>query len=128
MKSPTLVFVFLAGAATAIIIGARLLRRAQVLHSRGGAAAGWIVLLAGVAVTGLFALAQLGGRLGYELLWFHAPTFYLSAAILSATAWWWVRRPATSFVRFGIPALGVLGLAALLGLARTDGRSAPLSM
>ena len=128
MRSPSLVFVILAVAAAAIVLGALLLRRAPVPPSRGRVAAGWLVLLAGIAATGLLALAQLTGRMGYQLLWFHAPTFYLSAAILAATAWWWVRRPATRFVRLGIPALGILGLAALLGVARTDGRSAPLSM
>jgi cytochrome c biogenesis protein CcmG, thiol:disulfide interchange protein DsbE len=128
MKSPTLLLALLAGAAAAIVIGALLLRRADRSRSRAWAAAGWLVLLPGIAVTGLLALAQLTGRMGYQLLWFHSPTFYLSAAILAATSTWWVRRPTTRFVRFGIPALAVLGLAALLGLARSDGRSAPLSM
>ncbi len=127
MKSAT-VWVFLLAAAVAIAAGAWLLRRAQGRRNRGAAVAGWMLLLPGLAITALFALAQLTGRLGYQLLWFHAPTFYLSAAILAAAAWWWVRRPATRFVRFGIPSLALLFLAVLLGLARSDGRSAPLSM
>lgn len=126
--NPLSLFVLLIAAAAAIAAGALLLRRADARHGRAWAIAGWMLVLPGIALTGMLALAQLMGRLGYTLLWFHSPAFYLSAAILAATAWWWVQRPATRFVRFGIPAVALLFLAAMLGLARIDGRSAPLSM
>ncbi len=124
----TTILVVLLGAAAAIAMGALLLRRAAIHPARAWSLAGWMLVLPGIAITAMLALAQLMGRLGYALLWFHSPTFYLSAAILAATAWWWIRRPATRFVRFGIPSLTILFLAAMLGLARSDGRSAPLGM
>jgi thiol-disulfide isomerase/thioredoxin len=90
--------------------------------------AAWIPLIAGYGLLAVLALGHLGGRFGAAQLWFRAPTFYLSAPILIAGATWWVMRPASRFVRFGIPAFIVVSGAALLTAMRLHGPSAPLAM
>src|SRR5262245_46488417 len=93
------VFLFLGFASAVIGLGSVLLRasRTRVL--------GWTLLGSGLAVVALLALAQLTGRLGPDLLWFRAPTFYLAALILLGALVWWLSRPAPRALRFGLPAL-----------------------
>lgn len=89
---------------------------------------GWMLLSAGLGGVGLQALAQLTGRLGAEHLWFRAPSFYLATGILGLVAFWWLRRPASPALRFGLPMV-MLGCATAAILAgRIDGRSTPVAM
>ena len=127
----TLPLVLLACGVAAIACGAGLLRWSRELaaaQARVVAALGWFAALAGFVLVGGLAGAQFTARLGPEQLWFRAPTFYLSLAVLLSGALWWVRRPASRFVRFGAPGvvLALLGCASLF--LRLDGHSAPLAM
>ena len=114
--------VFVAFAAVAVVAGIALLRssRSRVLA--------WLILFSGLGLLVLQVLAQLTGRLGLEHLWFRSPAFYIAAVILASASVWWLRRPAPSVLRFGLPAalLGCVAIAALI--ARLDGHSAPLAM
>jgi thiol-disulfide isomerase/thioredoxin len=101
---------------------------AGVVLRRSRPAAAWIPLIAGYALLAVLALGHLGGRFGSAQLWFRAPTFYLSIPILLGGAAWWVMRPASRFVRFGIPAIIVATGVALLTAMRLHGPSAPLAM
>jgi thiol-disulfide isomerase/thioredoxin len=114
-------WIFLVIAAAAVAAGLALLRtRARWL--------GVMALAGGFGAAALLALAQFTGRLGPEHLWFRSPTFYAASLMVLTAAVWWLRRPGSLVLRFGLPALlaGVLGVAVLL--ARTDGRSTPLAM
>lgn len=114
--------------------GALLLRfatrgtRARADEIRYLAFSGWVLLSAGLVGLGLLTLAQLTGRLGPEHLWFRAPSFYVATASLVAAGIWWLLRPASPTLRFGIPiaAVGCAVLAVVAG--RIDGRSAPVAM
>jgi len=114
-------WILLVIAAAATVAGIALLRT----RARGPA---WLAVAVGLGLAALLALAQFTGRFGPEFLWFRSPTFYGALIILLAGAAWWLRRPAPFSLRFGLPIvlLGMLGGAALL--ARSDGRSTPLSM
>jgi thiol-disulfide isomerase/thioredoxin len=119
--SSTDLLVFLVIAAAATAAGFALLRtRWRWL--------GALALAGGLGAAALLALAQFTGRLGPEHLWFRSPTFYAASLMVLAAAVWWLRRPGSRVLRFGLPALlvGMLGAAVLL--ARTDGRSTPLAM
>jgi len=112
----------LGAACAAVGAGALLLRAPR------SAPLGWVTLAAGLAVVGLLALAQLTGRLGQEHLWFRSPTFFFSALILAGAAVWWLSRPASRALRFGVPAVLLALLVLVAVIARLDGHSAPLAM
>jgi thiol-disulfide isomerase/thioredoxin len=99
-----------------------------ILLRRRWPAAAWIPLIGGYGLLAVLALGHLGGRFGAAQLWFRAPTFYLSVPILLAGAAWWVMRPASRWVRLGIPGILLIAGIAMLTLLRLHGASAPLAM
>jgi thiol-disulfide isomerase/thioredoxin len=99
-----------------------------VLLRRRWRDAAWIPLIAGYGLLAALVLGHLGGRFGAAQLWFRAPTFYLSVPILIAGAAWWVMRPASRWVRLGIPGIILIAGIAVLTLLRLHGASAPLAM
>ena len=113
---------FVAVAAIAVAVGIALLRgaRFRVLA--------WLALSIGLSWLTLQVLMQLTGRLGPEHLWFRSPAFYIAALILAAAGVWWLRRPASPALRFGLPAALLVCIALAALVARLDGRSAPLAM
>jgi len=113
---------FVAVAASAVAVGIALLRSARFR------VLAWLILFSGLGLLALQVLLQLTGRFGPEHLWFRSPAFYIAAVILASAGVWWLRRPASPVLRFGVPAalLGCIALAALV--ARLDGRSVPLAM
>ncbi len=118
---------FSANSFALLLAGGALLSLGSVLRRRVPDAA-WFALVPGYGLIALLAFAHLTGRFGADELWFRAPVFWLAAAILLGGLGWWVTRPATRFVRFGMPALAaVVATAALIGL-RLQGSSAPLTM
>src|SRR5262245_53982408 len=117
--------VFVAVALVAVGLGAALLRAAKPAALR---AFGWLVLFGGLGALALLALLLLTGRFGPEYLWFRTPAFYIAAVTLLAAGVWWLRRPAAPMLRFGLPALLIVGLAVGALAARLDGRSAPIAM
>jgi cytochrome c biogenesis protein CcmG, thiol:disulfide interchange protein DsbE len=108
-------------ALTLIILGAVLLR-----HERREP--GWVLMLTGYAVTGGLAFAYLTGRFGPERPWYEAPSFYAAAGVLLAGAILWLRRPAPSLVRFGLPLLCIAVMGGAITLKRALGSAAPLAM
>jgi thiol-disulfide isomerase/thioredoxin len=95
---------------------------------RASGVAGWVLLSFGLAGLGLLSLGQLTGRLGPEHLWFRAPSFYVATTILLLAGVWWLRRPASRALRFGLP-IAVIGCAAAAVFAgRLDGRATPVAM
>jgi len=111
-----------AAASAAIAMGIALLQASRL---RGLA---WPSFVLGGGVLGLLALMLLTGRFGPEHLWFRTPAFYLAGVVLVAAGVWWLLRPASPMLRFGLPALLVAGLAVGALVARLDGRSAPIAM
>lgn len=101
---------------------------AGIVLRRSRPAPAWIPLVAGYGVLAVLAVGHLAGRFGTAQLWFRAPTFYLAVPLLLAGAAWWIMRPASRFVRFGIPALLLATGGALLTVMRLHGPSAPLAM
>jgi cytochrome c biogenesis protein CcmG, thiol:disulfide interchange protein DsbE len=114
-------WVFLVFAAAAVAAGCALLRT----RARAFAA---LLLGGGLGAAALLALAQFTGRLGPEHLWFRSPTFYAASLMVLGAAVWWLRRPGSRVLRFGLPALLVAALGVAVLLARSDGRSTPLAM
>jgi len=120
LASHLLMFVAVAGIAVAV--GAALLNTAKFRVP------GWLALFAGLGSLALLALALLTGRFGPEHLWFRTPAFYIAAVILLAASIWWLRRPSTPALRFGLPALLIAGAALATLVLRLDGHSAPIAM
>jgi len=110
-----------------LLAAAALATGVSMLRTRNRAL-GWLAVSVGLGVAALLALAQFTGRLGPEHLWFRSPTFYGSLIVLVAGTTWWLRRPASRALRFGLPAAlaGMVIVAAVL--ARSDSRSSPLAM
>jgi cytochrome c biogenesis protein CcmG, thiol:disulfide interchange protein DsbE len=118
--------------ALAIIATGALTFRSAGRHAGADARAqrlfAWCVTLFGFALVGAVALAHLTGRFGAERMWFRAPTFYLAAAILLAGGVAWLRRPASAWVRYGLPALALVLVAGAFITLRLTGSAAPLAM
>jgi thiol-disulfide isomerase/thioredoxin len=87
-----------------------------------------IATAGGFAIAGLVAFAHLAGRFGPELVWFRAPTFYVAAGILSVGIAWWLRRPLSRGLRYGVLAGVLASGTALLALMLLNGRGTPASM
>lgn len=115
-------------AAALLAAGMLLVHRARAGMPRALLVIGWTAAAAGIALAAALALAHLAGRLGADQLWFRAPTFYLSAALLAGAATWWFTRPIPARWRLGLPAAAFLLLAGVATVLRLDGRSAPIAM
>jgi len=130
--STTPLLIILALAAAGIATGILLLgRSARTGFARILRAAAWLLVGLGSLLTALIAGLQFTGRLGPAQLWFRAPAFYFATAILLSVATWWFRRDVASgharFIKFGLPALGLLALMLFAMVQRMDGRSTPIS-
>jgi thiol-disulfide isomerase/thioredoxin len=98
-------------------------RRRVGLRIAAAAAAAIAAIFAGVV-----ACLHLAGRLGVEQLWFRAPAFYVAAILLLFSLSAWLRFADRPWVRFGVPAFGLLVVAVAALAVRSDGRSTPLTM
>jgi thiol-disulfide isomerase/thioredoxin len=128
--TPLLIILGLAAAAVAASI-VLLGRTASTGFGRVVRGAAWLLVFFGSLVAALIAGLQLTGRLGPAQLWFRAPSFYFAAAILLAVAIWWFRRDVVSeharFLKYAVPAFGIVALALIATLHRMDGRSTPIA-
>lgn len=114
--------------AAALAIALFRLPRAKPPGSRLLRAAAWLLLAGGTGVSGLLTLALFTGRFGPEHFWFREPAFFIAIAVLACALMWWLRRPESPVLRWGLPtALAVLAVAGVL-LGHADGRATPLSM
>jgi cytochrome c biogenesis protein CcmG, thiol:disulfide interchange protein DsbE len=84
--------------------------------------------IAGFAIAGLVAFAHVTARFGPELVWFRAPTFYVAAWTLLGGVVWWLRRPVSSRLRFGVLAGAFVLGGAMLAFALLNGRGTPAAM
>jgi thiol-disulfide isomerase/thioredoxin len=127
----TTLLIFLACASAAGVAGAWLVRRAsRPSRARADAlrGAGWALFLLATAGVGALALAHLSGRLGAAQLWFRAPSFHVSVALLIGAALWWFAQPTPRLLRIGLPAV-VAGMLALgLMALRLHGTATPIAM
>ena len=123
-------WIFFACAGACVVLGAALRAAAarRPASARMLGPLGWSSLAVGFAGTAALAFLHLAGRLGPAQLWFRAPTFYASSAILLAGAAWWLARPARPGLRFGLPAAALAAVVAGVSLLRAHGASAPLAM
>jgi thiol-disulfide isomerase/thioredoxin len=85
-------------------------------------------ILGGFAIAGFIAFSHLTARFGPELVWFRAPTFYVSAAVLLGGVVWWLRRPTSWTLRVGALAVLVCVGTAALAFTLLNGRGTPASM
>lgn len=113
---------FVAAAAALVAAGVALMR-VRRMRLLGGA-----MVLGGVGLLCILAIAQMTGRLGVDQVWFRAPSFAVAAAVLAATAIWWLRRPGHPLSRFGFPVAVVGGIALAIFAGRLDGRGTPLAV
>jgi thiol-disulfide isomerase/thioredoxin len=104
-----------------IFVGIRLFDRTRIRTT------GLLLMGLGFGVVALIAWAHLTARFGPERLWFRAPTFYVAVAILLAGAFWWLRRPTSRALRFGVLA-GVVALGGAVLAPSFVGRGAPAAM
>ena len=96
MQSPTTVYLIqIFGALAFAAIGGSILRWTANSTFRVRAVFGVIariLVVFGFCIIGNLFLIHNSGQLGPTQIWFRAPTFYLSAALLLAGSAWWFRR------------------------------------
>jgi thiol-disulfide isomerase/thioredoxin len=88
----------------------------------------WMLLAGGLGGLVLLMLALLTGRFGPQHFWFREPAFFVALTVLLGAMVWWLRRPVSKLMRFGLPAAAILLAAIAVLLSRIDGRSMPLAM
>lgn len=70
-----------------------------------------VVIVIGFLLMGTLFWSHVSGQLGPKQVWFRAPSFYLAATFLCASAFWWFRLPVAQTRR---RVLGLVGYPVLL--------------